>query len=131
MTSAAAARERSHGGSPPRADSLLLQVSLPPGVGFVRQGVSLALALLIVVGDDAAELAQLLAGCEALLLQALVVLSQVGHLCQQNDFILLLLVVERRHEERRRETTCHPTTSGTAILAVGGIICAIARLKVT
>lgn len=47
-----------------------------------------------------AEFAQLLTGCQALLLQALVVLPQVGHLRQQNDFILLLLVVER--EKKRR-----------------------------
>lgn len=43
------------------------------------------------VGEQAAELAQLLAGRQALLLQALVVLPQVGHLGQQHHFVLLLL----------------------------------------
>lgn len=55
---------------------------------------------LVEVSKKPAELAQLLAGCHALLLQTLVILSQVGHLCKQNNFILLLLVRKRR---RRRE----------------------------
>lgn len=43
------------------------------------------------IGQKHAELAQLLAGGLALHLQPLVVLSQVGHLGEQDDLILLLL----------------------------------------
>lgn len=47
---------------------------------------------LVDVSEKFAELAQLLAGRLALHLQALVVLPQVGHLCQQHHFVLLLLM---------------------------------------
>lgn len=58
------------------------------------------------VGEQPAEFAQLLAGRQALLLQTLVVLPQVGHLGQQHHFVLLLLVCSRyggRREERGKE----------------------------
>lgn len=54
---------------------------------------------LVQVGEKPAELAQLLTGCEALLLQTLVVLSQVGHLREQHNFILLLLVGDREEND--------------------------------
>lgn len=49
---------------------------------------------LVQVVKEPAELSQLLAGRMTLLLQPLVVLSQVGHLCQQDHFVLLLLMGE-------------------------------------
>lgn len=54
---------------------------------------------LVDVVEKHAELAQLLAGCLAFLLQALVVLPQVGHLGKKNDFVLLLLTTERQMNE--------------------------------
>lgn len=55
------------------------------------------------VGKKHAELAQLLTGCLAFLLQALVVLPQVGHLGEQNDFILLLLMIEKQKMRSEEE----------------------------
>lgn len=60
------------------------------------------------VGEEQAELAELLAGRVALFLQPLVILPQVSHLSQQVNFVLLLLrdreggkVGERQRERDR------------------------------
>lgn len=81
---------------------VLRPTSLSLGVTLLCYRLGLVVALrLVQVGEEPAELAQLLAGRQALLLQALVILSQVGHLCEQRHFILLLLVVEKQRRRKK------------------------------
>lgn len=88
--------------------TLSVTTSLSLGVTLLCYRLGLVVALRLVQGgEEPAKLAQLLTGCQALLLQALVILSQVGHLCKQRHFILFLLVVERQRRRNKWEDyTC-------------------------
>lgn len=55
------------------------------------------------VAEESVELAQLLTGCHALVLQALVVLAQVGHLGHECHLVVLFL---RQHICRVSDWPC-------------------------